>query len=225
MSMGDYPAPAGSPVSVKVWGRLACFTRPEFGVERVTYPVMTPSAATGVLDAIFWKPEFRWRVVAIDVLARGRTFAVRRNEIGSRQSERVARTWQRRGGGYDAAGDRQQRSTLLLENVAYVIHAQAEVRPGVEESHAKFRDQLRRRVAAGQCHERPYLGCREFAADFSVPTATDRPVDWTEDLGLILRHVYPPDASPDRQGGRADPRFFRARLDHGRLAVPAAGVV
>lgn len=220
MVSAQWAAPARNPVSVKVWGRLACFTRPEFGAERVSYPMMTPSAAVGILDAIYWKPQFRWRVVAIDVLARGRTLVVRRNEIGSRQSESVARSWQQHGGGYDAGADRQQRASLLLCDVGYVIHAQAEVFSTSGDDHAKHRDQLRRRVAVGQCHERPYLGCREFAADFAVPGSGDSPVAWTEDLGLMLRNVYPHDAPPDPRGGQADPRFFPARVEQGRLTVP-----
>ncbi|HTW10357.1 MAG TPA: type I-C CRISPR-associated protein Cas5c [Acidimicrobiales bacterium] len=216
----NYPAPSGGPVSLRVWGKLACFTRPEFGAERVSYPMMTPSAAVGVLDAIYWKPQFRWRIVAIDVVSKGRTFVMRRNEIGSRQSEVTARRWQETGERYDAAEDRQQRSTMVLSDVAYVVHAHCEVFPGVGDNQAKHRDQLRRRVALGQCHERPYLGCREFAADFSELDPSERPVDWTEDFGLMLRQVYPADAAPAPSGGRADPRFFRARVEHGRLVVP-----
>lgn len=218
-----YPAPHGNPVSVKVWGKFACFTRPEFGAERVTYSMMTPSAAVGVLDAIYWKPQFRWKVVAIDVLSRGFSFPIRRNEIGSRQSDRVARSWQADGGRYDAAEDRQQRCTMVLADVAYVVHAQCEVFPGVGDDHAKHRQQLRRRVANGQCHERPYLGCREFAANFSEPEQGDSPLDWTEDLGLMLRHVYPPSALPESRGGQAAPRFFRAQVEQGRLGIPGMG--
>jgi CRISPR-associated protein Cas5d len=218
-----YSAPAGNPVSVKVWGGLACFTRPEFGVERVTYPMLTPSAAAGILDSIYWKPQFRWRVVAIDVLKKGRSFVLRRNEIGSRQSDLTARRWEKQGGRYDAGDDRQQRSTMVLSEVAYVIHAHAEVLPGVDDDHAKHRHQLRRRVGVGQCHERPYLGCREFAADFSDPAPDDHPIDWTEDLGFMLHYVYPPDGYPDRRGGRAEPGFFRARVENGRLLVPRLG--
>lgn len=218
-----YPVPAGHPVSVKVWGDFACFSRPEFAAERVSYPIMTPSAAVGVLDAIYWKPEFRWKVVAIDVLQRGTAFLVRRNEIGSRQSERLARAWQDKGGAYEATEDRQQRATMVLCGVAYVIHAHCEVFAGVGDHHAKHRDQLRKRVAHGQCHERPYLGCREFAAHFAEPAASDGPLDWDEDLGLMVRHVYPPGEVPRPTGGRAQPEFFRAHVERGRLLVPEEG--
>src|SRR4051795_7142968 len=94
------------PLEVQVWGELACFTRPEMKVERVSYPVMTPSAARGVLEAIFWKPEFAWVVEAIHVLEEIRYLSILRNEVNSRASERAAVGWMRAGhGGYDAAGD------------------------------------------------------------------------------------------------------------------------
>src|SRR5215213_2804544 len=109
------------PLRVKVWGQYGCFTRPEMKVERVTYPVMTPSAARGVLEAVFWKPEFRWQVQEIWVLRNIRYTSILRNEINSRQSERTARSWQIDGmGGYDASADRAQRHTLGLRDVAYV---------------------------------------------------------------------------------------------------------
>src|SRR6266508_6850254 len=117
------------PLAVRVWGDLACFTRPEMKVERVSYPVMTPSAARGILEAVFWKPEFRWRVQEIWVLKPIRYTSILRNEVNSRQSERAARGWQADGGGYDAAADRAQRHTLGLRDVAYVIAAQIELKP------------------------------------------------------------------------------------------------
>jgi CRISPR-associated protein Cas5d len=180
---------------------------------------MTPTAAVGVLDAIFWKPEFRWRVVAIDTLRPVQWLQVRRNEIQSRQTLRTATTWAAHDDpGLDIAADRTQRASLLLQDVCYVIHAEPEVRPGVEENVAKFRDQLRRRVDRGQCHERPYLGCREFPADFG-PAENDSPIDWTEDLGSMVQSVY---AGPDdpRERGTAAPLFFSARVEHGQLRVP-----
>ena len=210
----------GNPVSVKVWGAFACFTRPEFGVERVSYETMTPTAAIGVLDAVFWKPEFRWRIVAIDTLRPVRWIQVRRNEIQSRQTFRVAEGWAEGDDiGLDIANDRTQRSALLLADVAYVIHAQAEVRSDVGEPQAKYRDQLRRRVERGQCHERPYFGCREFVADFCTPGAGDLPIDWTEDLGSMILSVYAGPVDHQEQA-EAVPIFFPARVEHGRLVVP-----
>ena len=204
------------PLEVRVWGDFACFTRPEMKVERVTYPVMTPSAARGLLEAIFWKPEFSWRVEEVRVLSEIRYFSLVRNEVKSRVSERTAAAWSRNGGGFYADDDRTQRHTLALRNVDYVIRAQVEVKPGVDEDPAKFRDQFRRRVRSGRCFAMPYLGCREFTAHFAEPDNTE-PIDLTEDLGRMLLDIdYDEDGS-----GRGTPRFFDARLESGVLRVPA----
>ncbi len=211
-------APADRSLEVRIRGPAACFTRPEMKVERVTYPVITPSAARGVLEAIFWKPQFRWRVREIHVLAPIRYFSILRNEMNSRQTVDRARAWQRAGGvgGYDAAGDRAQRHTLGLRDVDYLIRADIEVQPGVDDEVAKYRDQFRRRVDRGQCWSMPYLGCREFHADFSPPDGSETPVDLTEDLGLMLLDLdYEADGS-----GRGRPVFFRAQLNEGVLLVP-----
>lgn len=213
--------PPGNPVAVKAWGNFACFTRPEFGVERVSYPTMTPTAAVGLLDAIFWKPEFRWRIVAIDILRPVRWVQVRRNEINVRQTARTAKGWATGGDeGLDAAEHRTQRAALILADVAYIIWAEVQLLAGIDEHPAKYRDQLRRRVTRGQCHERPYLGCREFACDFADPDTSDRPVAWAEDLGPMIHSVYTGDAD-HRVAATASPLFFDARVDGGRLAVPA----
>ena len=204
------------PLSVKVWGDYACFTRPEMKVERVTYPVPTASAARGILEAIFWKPEFAWRVEEIWVLKPIRYFSILRNEVNSRASERAAAAWQESGGGYNAAADRAQRHTLALRDVAYIIRAQVELMPGVEADPAKFRDQFRRRVRDGRCFATPYLGCREFSACFAEPDGTEAPIDLTEDLGLMLLDL---DYAPDGEG-RGTPRFFHAHLEHGVLRFP-----
>ena len=205
-----------SPLEVKVWGDFACFTRPEMKVERVSYPVMTPSAAKGVLEAIFWKPEFNWEVEEIAVLKPIRYFSILRNEINSRQTMQTAQGWQRNGGGFSAADDRAQRHTLGLRDVAYVIRGQTVVRAGVEEDPAKFRDQFRRRVASGRCFATPYLGCREFTAWFSEPQGDETPQQIHEDLGnMLLRMEYNPETP-----GHATPRFFKAKLENGVLSVP-----
>lgn len=172
-----------APVEVRVSGAYACFTRPEMKVERVSYEVMTPSAARGILEAIFWKPEFQWRVREIQVLHEVRYFSIRRNEVNSRASYRAVRGWVEEGGGFFADEDRAQRHTLGLRDVAYVIAADVAVHPGVDEDPAKYRDQFRRRVARGQCHTMPYLGCREFTADFAEPDGSERPIPLTQDLG------------------------------------------
>lgn len=204
------------PVEVLVWGEWACFTRPEMKVERVTYPVPTPSAARGLLEAIFWKPEFVWRVEEIWVLRPIRYFSILRNEVKTRQSDRTAKGWMKDGGGFAAAEDRDQRHTLALRDVAYVIRAQAELRPHADHDVAKYRDQFRRRVETGRCFQRPYFGCREFTASFSSVTGNERPIDVTDELGSMLQDMaYMEDGS-----GRGVPKFFQARLERGVLSVP-----
>ena len=206
-----------SPCEVRLWGDLACFTRPEMKVERVSYPLMTPSAARGALEAIFWKPEFRWRIEEIWLLRPIRYFSILRNEVNSRASAEIARGWAENGGGYDASEDRAQRHTLALREVAYLVRAQVELRPGVVENPAKYRDQFRRRVADGRCFATPYLGCREFSASFGERLPGEHAIDVSEDLGSMLLDIdYEPGTS-----GRGQPRFFRAQLEHGVLRVPS----
>lgn len=205
------------PVELLVWGDLACFTRPEMKVERVSYPVMTPSAARGVMEAIFWKPEFRWIVEEIWVLNPIRYFSILRNEVYSRASKRAAAGWMKDGGGYDAATDRTQRHTLALRDVSYLIRAQVDLRPDVTDSPAKYRDQFRRRARDGRCYSTPYLGCREFSAAFAEPSGNEKPLTIDEDIGsMLLDLTYASDGS-----GRGTPRFFDAHLRAGVLRVPA----
>ena len=206
------------PLEVKLWGDHACFTRPEMKVERVSYPVMTPSAARGALEAIFWKPEVAWRIEEIRVLKPIRFVSIRRNEITERQSDHAARRWKEGGGGHDASNhrNRAQRHTLALRDVAYVVRAQLARREGVADNIAKYRDQFRRRVARGQCFATPYFGCREFTASFSEPDEYDVPISRSEELGRMLLDI---DYDPDRNG-RGTPRFFVASLDQGILRIP-----
>ncbi|RJQ46960.1 MAG: type I-C CRISPR-associated protein Cas5 [Gaiellales bacterium] len=205
-----------APLEVKVWGELACFTRPEMKAERVSYPVMTPSAARGVLEAVFWKPEFAWRVREIQVLNPLRHFSILRNEVNTKMSFLAAKSRLAKGGSYYAEEDRAQRHTLALRDVAYIIKADVNLRPDVAEDPAKYRDQFRRRVTKGRCYHTPYLGCREFCAFFGEPAHDEKPIDISDDLGLMLFDlVFSEDGS-----GRGIPRFFHARLENGILKVP-----
>lgn len=207
---------SGPPLEVKVWGEFACFTRPEMKAERVSYPVMTPSAARGVLEAVFWKPEFSWRVREIWVLKAIRLFSILRNEVNSKAVVSTARSWVEDGGGYFAEEDRAQRHTLALRDVAYLIKADVVLASHAIDDIAKYRDQFRRRVNRGQCYHRPYLGCREFAASFGPPDGTERAFDLPDDLGQMLFDLdYAADGS-----GRGTPRFFPARLESGILRIP-----
>lgn len=209
--MADYPL-----LEVKVWGDYACFTRPEMKVERVSYEVMTPSAARGVLEAIFWKPEFTWQVREIWVLKPIRHFSILRNEVNNKAVVSTARKWEEEGGGYFAEEDRAQRHTLALRDVAYIIKADITLKPHATDDIAKYRDQFRRRVNRGQCHSIPYLGCREFAAYFGPPDGDEQPIELSDDLGRMLLDL---DYAPD-ESGRGVPRFFAARLESGVLKVP-----
>lgn len=207
----------GPPLEVKVWGDFACFTRPEMKAERVSYPLMTPSAARGVLEAIFWKPEFSWLVREIWVLNPIRHFSIVRNEVNNKAVASTAMGWADSGGGYFADEDRAQRHTLALRDVAYLIKADVVLRPHATEEIAKYRDQFRRRMNRGQCYHRPYLGCREFAASFGPPDGKERPIDLTDDIGRMLFDLdYAADGT-----GRGTPRFFVARLESGVMKVSA----
>lgn len=206
-------ASGAPPVSVHVWGEGALFTRPELKVERVSYPVMTPTAAIGVLEAIFWKPEFSWRPVAIDVLKPIRQFTQRRNETTDLASLEDAAL---RGRRVDAVAGRTQRNSVCLRDVGYRIHAHVELRRHATKPEAAYRDQFRRRIERGRCFHQPYLGTREFSAFFGL--AGDDPAQpITEDLGIMLHGVH-------RQGDSVSFSWFTARLDNGRMHIPRAGI-
>jgi CRISPR-associated protein Cas5d len=204
-------------LEVKVWGEYACFTRPEMKAERVSYSVMTPSAARGLLEAIFWKPEISWQVREIWVLNPIRHFSILRNEVNSKAPPCTARGWFQARGGYFAEEDRAQRHTLGLRDVAYIIKADVVLAPhAMAEDIAKYRDQFRRRVHRGQCYHQPYLGCREFVASFGPPGGTEQPIHVTDTLGRMLFDL---DYASDNTG-RGRPRFFQAQLEHGILRIP-----
>ncbi len=214
---------------LKVWGRNACFTRPEMKVERVSYDVITPSAARGILEAILWKPAIRWVVTKIDVLKPIRWESVRRNEVGCEMSPRTK--------GIFIEDVRQQRAGLFLRDTAYVLHFYFEMteRAGNEDNVTKFTEMFIRRASEGQCFHRPYLGCREFAADFLV-LKKDEPdltaISETRNLGWML-YDYTHDASKDKDHihtctDKCVPRFFQAVMKKGSINIEellAAGEV
>lgn len=162
-------------VRLHVWGERALFTRPEMKVERVSYDVMTPSAARGVLEAIHWKPAIRWIVDAIQVLNPVRFESIRRNEVGGRISDSKVKRAMNSGSiaalaDYFVDEDRQQRASTLLRDVAYIIHAHFELteKAGDDDSEGKHLDIFNRRARKGQCFHMPYLGTREFPAAFCL---------------------------------------------------------
>ncbi|MCJ8503092.1 type I-C CRISPR-associated protein Cas5c [Desulfatitalea alkaliphila] len=196
-------------VKLKVWGPYALFTRPEMKVERVSYDVMTPSAARGILEAVYWKPEIRWVVDRIHVLKPIRFTNIRRNEVAGKAAI-TAKTMKEgdRPVHLFIEEDRQQRASMVLQDVSYVIEAHFEAAGKNREDPGKHLAMFERRARKGQCFQRPYLGCREFAADFEwcdTPPAsalTDR-----QDLGFMLHDI-------DFEEGMS-PTFFRAILDNG----------
>ena len=207
-------------VALKVWGDFACFTRPEMKVERVSYDVITPSAARGVLEAIYWKPQIRWVVRRIHVLNPIRFTNIRRNELGGvGPSNRTLKSY------LDGEKttilsqvieeDRQQRAATILQDVSYVIEAHYEVISG-NDPPQKHYEMFKRRATKGQCFQRPYLGCREFASDFEWyegdAPKTDATFTGEKDLGFMLHDI---DFANDMT-----PRFFLASMLDGVIDVP-----
>ncbi|MBB4963477.1 type I-C CRISPR-associated protein Cas5c [Saccharothrix violaceirubra] len=211
----ERPAASGPPpVVVQVWGDAALFTRPELKVERVSYPVMTPSAAVGVLESIYWKPQFSWRVEAIEVLSEIKQFTQRRNETTDLASLADAASGRRR---IDTVANRVQRNAVCLRDVAYRIHAQVVLKPHADQTEAAYRAQFRRRVTRGSCFTQPYLGVREFSAYFGDPDDRKPFLDQDGELGLMLHSV---------DHGTTPPGFtwFEAKLVKGVLHVPEQGI-
>ena len=205
-------------LNARAFGPLACFTRPELKVERVSYPVMTPSAARGLLEAVLWKPAIQWHVERIRVLRPVRFVSFRRNEVNTRASP-PARAVVEKGGTikpYFAEDDRAQRNTVALRDVDYLVEAHFTMtdRAGPDDNMAKFVDMFRRRVAKGQHFHQPYFGCREFVAHAIPADDAPAPIEESRDLGIMLWDIaYGPTENR--------PVFFRAALDQGVLEVPA----
>ncbi|MDR3533711.1 MAG: type I-C CRISPR-associated protein Cas5c [Rhodopila sp.] len=220
-------------IKLHVWGERACFTRPEMKVERVSYDIMTPSAARGILEAIHWKPAILWVVDRIHVLTPIQFQSFRRNEVGTKTSavaaERAMRAGSAAGLGLVVEDNRQQRASTLLIKVAYVIEAHFEMttRASADDTPAKHLSMFNRRAASGQCFHRPCLGTREFAADFALiaegaplPPSNLPPDQRDRDLGWMLHDI-------DHAGDKSS-RFFHARLEDGVLDIGrglAEGVV
>jgi CRISPR-associated protein Cas5d len=203
-------------VVVQVSGEAALFTRPELKVERVSYPVMTPPAAIGVLESIFWKPEIRYQIVAIEVLRPVKQFTVRRNETTDLAPLGDAIKGTRR---VDTVAHRDQRNAVCLRDVAYRIHAHITLAPHADKPVAAYRDQLRRRVRKGACFQRPYLGTREFSADFGWPDDTPRCDSVNDDIGIMLHSIH-----RDGDNGAVRMEWFAARVEAGVLHVPERGM-
>ncbi len=202
---------------LRVHGEWACFTRPECKVERVSYPIITPSAARAIFEAILWKPAIRWHIRQIDLHAPIRWANLRRNEVGKVVPTNTLTAAMKRGAGsigLYVEDERQQRATRLLRNVDYVLHADLEVR--TDESTNKYIEMFQRRATKGQCFNQPYLGTRECVADFELLETAPVPneSDHHEDIGLMLHDL------DFTQSCNPQPRFFPAKIENGVLKVP-----
>ena len=214
---------------LEVWGAYACFTRPELKVERVSYDVMTPSAARAIFESIFWKPAIRWQVTKIEVLNPIKWCNIRRNEVGAVASKNPIYIEDKR----------QQKNSLLLQDVRYRIWAKLEFIPqwkrkesknplidGEEvellrkdENPGKYNAMFERRARKGQCFNQPYLGTREFSASFRLVDAEndvlDNPIQESRDLGLMLY-----DMDFDKNVEKPDAMFYRVKMENGIIIVP-----
>ncbi|CAM4130006.1 type I-C CRISPR-associated protein Cas5c [Psychrobacter arenosus] len=219
---------------IEVWGDYALFTRPEMKVERVSYPVITPSACRAIFEAILWKPAIEWQIKKIEVLNPIKWLSVRRNEVGAKLSIRNAQSMMSGKGKGDYSividDNRQQRASLLLKEVHYRIYADFKMtdQAGQADNRIKFEKMFERRAKKGQCFYQPYLGCREFSANFelieleenNVPRNFDSekellvPIPDSQDLGYML---YDLDFSCVE-----DPQsmFFHAKMDKGVITIP-----
>lgn len=213
-------------IKVHIWGEYACFTRPEMKVERVSYDIITPSAARGILEAIYWKPAIRWHIDRIHILKPTRFESIRRNEVGSKVGlgnvKKAMNAKSTQNLFIVSDEDRQQRAATVLRDVAYVIEAHFEMtsQAVANDNEGKHLDQFKRRARRGQCFHQPCLGTREFVAHFALlddgstwPTCDLSETDKNRDLGWMLHDI-------DFAAGNT-PRFFRAELKQGVVDVPA----
>lgn len=209
-------------IQVEVWGEYALFSRPEFKTEHVSYDVMTPSAARGLLESCYWHPGMRWVIDRIHVCSPIRFTNIRRNEVKDTVSARKVKTVMEKGAGelYLAAPESiQQRAAMVLRDVRYVIDAHFDMteRAAPGDNSGKFQDIIKRRLERGQCYSMPYLGTREFPAQFElceeIPPCPEE-LRGTRDLGWTLLDMdY---SNPEN----ITPMFFRAQLSDGVLEVP-----
>lgn len=209
----------GYGIKLKVWGDYALFTRPEMKVERVSYDVITPSAARGILEAIYWKPSIRWIIDSIHVLKPIRFENIRRNEVAKRASvnnvdmkgEKAVCIFA------DDPKTRQQRASMILRDVEYVIEAHFDLTGNDDADPGKHLAIFERRVKSGQCFHRPYFGCREFPVNFEwcdhIPVT---PFSGEQDIGFMLHDIDFED--------NMTPHFFRAVMKNGVINCHEGGI-
>lgn len=205
---------------LEVSGEYACFTRPEMKVERVSYDVITPSAARAIFESILWKPAIEWHIHKIEVLKPIKWISIRRNEVGAVLP--VGNIKKAMNGGALPAlyieEARQQRAGLFLRDVAYRLHASFSLtkKASASDNAGKFAEMFKRRAKKGQCFNQPYLGCREFSCDFRLITEAqklDSEISESRSLGWMLYDM-------DYQTTEPMPLFFNAVMENGIIEVP-----
>ncbi|GAB6166956.1 type I-C CRISPR-associated protein Cas5c [Thermostilla marina] len=219
---------------LEVWGDFACFSRPEMKVERYSYPCPTPSAARGIFEAIYFKPQFRWQIDRIELLSRPAYISLRRNEVKDKISTAAVKKWMSGKAepeplwadgdkgilGTDQKG-RTQRQTMALRNPRFRIAAHIIPKPNTGTSQNGYDAQFERRAKQGKCFHQPCLGCREFVAFFRYIDDIERepaPENYTQDLGWMLYDVF--DLTAAKPTGTPCISVFRAKIEDGVLVVP-----
>ena len=210
---------------LKVWGENACFTRPEMKVERMSYDIITPSAARGIFDAILWKPAILWKIHQIDVLKPIQWESVRRNELKSKIPLGNITSSMKKGQGnlcLYIEEDRTQRAGLILKNISYILHGSFSLtkRASDQDTVKKFEEMFIRRVEKGQCHHQPVFGNREFPAYFEL-SEEESTIPETRDLGWMLYDIDFQEYNFDSLDYKnANPIFFNALMENGRVKIP-----
>lgn len=212
---------------VEVWGDFACFSRPEMKVERFSYPCPTPSAARGIFEAIYFKPQFYWQVSKVELLETPTFLALRRNEVGTVTSVANVKKWMK--GSTDPTplladdpSQRQQRQTIAIRNPHYRLHAQIIPRPEFSGQTKSYNDQFERRAKCGKVFQQPYFGCREFIAYYRYVenlNGEPNPVDYSQKIGMMLYDVFDLKTVNTNQ---AKPyiSMFPAEIRNGMLKIP-----
>ncbi|HHX03805.1 MAG TPA: type I-C CRISPR-associated protein Cas5 [Tissierellia bacterium] len=209
---------------LEVWGDYACFTRPEMKVERVSYDVITPSAARAIFEAILWKPAIKWNITKIEVMNPIKWASIRRNEVGwvgGRPTQDQLKGHPTNPMGVYIEDRRQQRAGLILKDVRYRLYGYFDYLGEADNSEtdaeggmAKFAAMFQRRARKGQCFHRPYLGCREFSCHFKLIENDDEnlPIDESRDLGFMLY-----DMDFERDSKNPPPLFYRPAMVKGAI--------
>lgn len=212
---------------LKVWGDYACFTRPEMKVERVSYDVITPSSARAIFEAIHWKPAIKWVIDEINVIKPIKFQTILRNEVKNIIStQAINKSIKNKEEQFymDANEARQQRNSMILKDVEYVIKAHFEMTKyaGQSDDEKKHYNIFLRRARNGECFNQPYLGCREFSCNFELLENEEfSPINETKDLGWMLYDIdFVKESDSYKKVEQYNPIFFRAEMVNGKIIIP-----